>query len=144
MIRMQQVVRSPAPAPAVFDYLADFTNAVRWDPNTVRVTRLAGAGEVGTVYRVVSTFAGRSTELDYRLTDREPLALIRLRGEKKSVTAVDTIAVTAVDSGTEVCYTVEFDFHGVLGLAEPLLRPAVRSLLRAGADGLGRQLAELA
>ncbi|WP_228461205.1 SRPBCC family protein [Gordonia spumicola] len=141
---MQQTVVTTAPADAVFDYLADFTNAERWDPNALSVTTLDGDGGVGTTYRVDSKFAGRTTTLDYRLTELVPGSLIRLRGEKKSITAVDTITVTEGRSRTAVTYAVEFDFTGVLRFAEPLLRIAVARLFADGAEGLSRELDLLA
>ena len=144
MIEMQQTVSTEASATAVFDYLSDFTNAEQWDPNAVAVKTLSGDGRVGTRYRVESKFAGRTTTLDYELTDVEPHSLIRLRGEKKSITAVDTITVVEAGDRTEVTYAVAFDFHGALGLLEPLLRFAVRRLFTDGAEGLSRELDRLA
>ncbi len=153
MISMERTVRTTAPAREVFDYLSDFTNAEQWDPNADRVVRNSGHGGVGSTYVVTSKFAGRTTELEYRLVDLEPGRLIRLRGEKKSVTAIDTITVTrgdstagypaAGDADTRVTYAVEFDFHGVLGWFEPVLRIAVRRLLNDGAVGLAAALAKL-
>ncbi|EGD54270.1 SRPBCC family protein [Gordonia sp. PS3] len=146
MISMQRTVTTTAPAVAVFDYLADFTNAEQWDPNAVKVIRLsddAGTPSGDVVYRVTSRFAGRETDLDYRLVDLQPHTLIRLRGEKPAVTAVDTIRIEPRPDGTAVTYAVEFDFHGVFGLLAPLLRPAVRRLLEQGAVGLSEELARL-
>ncbi|QRY62009.1 SRPBCC family protein [Gordonia sp. PDNC005] len=143
MIEMQRTVSTEASATAVFDYLSDFTNAEQWDPNAVAVKSLSGDGRVGTRYRVESKFAGRTTTLDYELTDLKPHSLIRLRGEKKSITAVDTITVTEGRGRTDVTYAVAFDFNGVLGLFEPLLRFAVRRLFSDGAEGLTRELDRL-
>lgn len=148
MISMERTVRTTAPARAVFDYLSDFTHAEQWDPNADRVVRNSGDGGVGSTYVVTSKFAGRTTDLEYRLVDLEPDRLIRLKGEKKSVTAIDTITVTggdpaAGDADTRVTYAVDFDFHGVLGWFEPVLKIAVRRLLNDGAVGLEEALAKL-
>ncbi|MGB3302142.1 MAG: SRPBCC family protein [Gordonia sp. (in: high G+C Gram-positive bacteria)] len=143
MIELQRTVYTEAPAEAVFTYLADFGNAEDWDPNAVSVHRLSGDGGVGTEYRVESMFAGRSTELDYRVTDLEPHNLIRLRGQKKSITAVDTITIVEGAARTAVTYAVAFDFKGVLAIAEPVLKIAVRRLLDQGAQGLSRELQRL-
>ncbi len=144
MIEMQRTVFTHAPVAEVFAYLSDFTNAEQWDPNAVSVARLSGDGGVGTRYRVESTFAGRTTSLDYELTDLEPRSLIRLRGEKKSITAVDTITVTEGGARNVVTYAVAFEFKGVLRLFEPVLRLAVKRLLSDGAEGLTRELDRLA
>lgn len=146
MIEMQRTVQTTSSPVAVFDYLADFTNAAQWDPNTIDVARVHGDGAIGTEYRVTSTFAGRTTELNYQLTDLESHSLIRFRAGKKSVTAVDTLLIHGVDSvdgGTAVTYLVEFNFHGLLGLVEVLLKPAVRRLLDEGADSLRTELQKL-
>lgn len=144
MIEMSRTVHTAAPAKEVFEYLADFTTAQQWDPNAVRVQRTSGDGGVGTMYTVTSKFAGMTTDLDYQLTERVPNSRIRLKGEKKSITAVDTITITPEDSGTAVTYEVAFDFHGALHYAEPLLKLAVKKLLSDGAEGLSTELDKLA
>lgn len=143
MIELQRTVYTEAPAETVYNYLADFGNAEEWDPNAVSVERLAGDGGVGTEYRVKSMFAGRSTVLNYRVTELMPHSLIRLTGEKKAVTAVDTITIVTGAARTAVTYAVAFDFKGVFALAEPVLKIAVRRLLEQGAEGLSRELQKL-
>ena len=59
------------PVEEVFAYLADFTTTTRWDPGTVRTTRESGDGTVGTRYRNVSKFMGRTVELTYVVEDRD-------------------------------------------------------------------------
>ncbi|GED96294.1 SRPBCC family protein [Gordonia crocea] len=140
MITMERTVTTAASPDAVFAYLSDFTTAAQWDPNAVEVVRTTGDGGVGTVYRVTSKFAGRTTELDYCVVDLEQTSLIRLVGEKKSITAVDTITIGSDDAGTHVTYAVEFSFHGPLRLAEPLLKFAVADLFKSGAIGLSEAL----
>lgn len=141
---MRRTIHTRAPAGAVFDYLADFTNAEQWDPHTIAVTPVSGTGALGTEYHVISRFAGRTTGLTYRLTELRRPELIELRAAKKSLSAVDTITVAATASGAAVTYAVAFDFHGPLGLVEPLLRYPVRRLLDDGAARLGTVLDRLA
>ncbi|NLG46431.1 SRPBCC family protein [Gordonia sp. (in: high G+C Gram-positive bacteria)] len=143
MIEMQRTVYTNAPVSAVYAYLADFGNAEDWDPNAIAVTRLSGNGGVGTEYRVESLFAGRSTLLDYRVTDLDPNKLIRLRGEKKAITAVDTITIVEGAARVAVTYAVAFEFNGVFAMVEPVLKIAVRRLLEQGAQGLSRELLRL-
>ncbi|MGC5026430.1 MULTISPECIES: SRPBCC family protein [unclassified Tsukamurella] len=144
MITKQHTVHTSAPVDVVFTYLADFTNAQEWDPNAVRVTRLLGNGGVGSTYRVTSRFAGATTDLDYELTDLQPTSLIRLRGRKSSVTAVDTISIAPEEAGSAVTYAVEFTFHGLLRFLEPVLTLAVDKLFVDGAEGLSANLDQLA
>ncbi|MCS3779438.1 SRPBCC family protein [Tsukamurella ocularis] len=144
MITKQQTVRTAAPVEVVFAYLADFTHAQQWDPNAVAVTCLAGDGGVGSTYQVTSMFAGVRTDLDYELTDLEPASLIRLRGHKSSLTAVDTITIAPDGAGSAVTYAVEFSFHGAFRLFEPVLTLAVNKLFTDGARGLSAHLDALA
>ncbi|HVG84551.1 MAG TPA: SRPBCC family protein [Vicinamibacterales bacterium] len=144
MITKQHTVHTSAPANAVFAYLADFTNAQGWDPNAVAVTRLTGDGGVGSTYRVTSRFAGARTDLDYELAELEPTSLIRLRGHKSALTAVDTITIDPTATGSAVTYAVEFTFHGVFRFLEPVLSLAVNKLFTDGAEGLSAHLEKLA
>ena len=116
------------PLDAVFDYLSDFTTTTDWDPATVTTVRRHGSGGVGTTYLNTSTFRGRTTQLTYVVDELAHLQLIRLRGENKTVTAVDTMTFRSVGDGTEVTYTAEFTFKGLSRIAAPLLKPAFERL----------------
>ena len=61
--------------------------------------------------------------------------LIQLRGENKTVTAIDTLTFRHRDAGTEVTYAAEFTFKGPSRLLAPLLRPAFE---RLGNEAAGR------
>lgn len=136
MIVIDKTVRTDAQPGEVFDYLADFTTTSEWDPGTQSTIRIEGDGGLGTVYRNVSTFAGRRTELDYLVVLFEPGHRIRLRGENPSLIAYDTITVLPSRGGTLVSYRAEFAFRGILAAVEPLLRLPVRALGAAGVAGM--------
>src|SRR5450432_260569 len=109
-MKLRRTVVTDKPLGAVFDYLSDFTTTTEWDPGTVTTVRQQGDGGVGTTYLNTSQFLGRTSELTYvvrELVDRER---IQLRGENKTLTAVDTITFRPVPSGTEVTYAAEFTF----------------------------------
>lgn len=143
-MRLERTVLVRRPVDRVFGYLADFTTTEQWDPGTVRTERVSGDGGVGTLYRNVSRFLGRRTELEYVVTDLQSPRLIRLHGRNSTVTATDTMQFAATDDGsTRVRYQAEFEFHGPARLLAPLLRPALRRLgdraaaqLRATLDAL--------
>lgn len=143
MIQMQRTVYTQAAPDAVFAYLADFTTTEQWDPGTVRTVRVAGDGGVGTRYENTSTFAGRTSDLVYEVTEVTPGKSIRLRGENSSLIAHDTITVRPDSDGSQVTYQIEFAFQGLLRWAEPLLRLAVGNLMDNGAQGLRRELAKI-
>jgi len=89
-MKLQKIVVAGKPLDAVFDYLADFTTTTDWDPGTVVTVNQHGDGGVGTTYLNTSTFLGRRTQLTYTVREFVPGERIRLRGENKTVTAVDT------------------------------------------------------
>jgi carbon monoxide dehydrogenase subunit G len=142
-MQIQRTVETQAAPAAVFDYLTDFTRTTEWDPGTVSTVRVEGDGGVGTVYDYVSEFNGNRTELRYTVVDHVPHSLFRLRGENKTVTAVDTMEIVAVGSGSRVTYTADFTFKGVAKLAVPFLGRAFRKLGDEAEDGLRQALASL-
>ena len=111
-MRVQQTVIVSKPLDAVFGYLSDFTTTTEWDPGTVTTVTQHGDGGVGTTYRNTSTFLGRTTELTYVVQEFVPGERVRLRGENKSVVAVDTMSFHRVEGGTEVTYAADFTFRG--------------------------------
>jgi carbon monoxide dehydrogenase subunit G len=119
-----------APPEAVFDYLADFTNAEEWDPGTVSCERVAGDGGVGTVYRNVSSFLGRTTEITYTTVEVERPTRIHLTGHNEQFDGHDVMGVRASGTGSEVTYTAEFAFRGAARFAAPLVAAYLPVLAR--------------
>ena len=110
-MRLLRTVVVEKPLSAVVDYLSDFTTTTQWDPGTLTTVRQHGNGGVGTTYLNTSTFLGRNTRLTYVVDEFVDRQLIRLRGENKTVMAVDTMTFRPVASGTEVPYTADFSRH---------------------------------
>src|SRR6478672_1106043 len=84
----------------VYAFLSDFANAEQWDPGTVECTRIDGDGGVGTTYRNVSSFLGRTTELVYVATELEPPTLVHFVGTNDQFTGHDKISMRASGAGT--------------------------------------------
>ena len=118
----------------------DFTTTTEWDPGTVVTVKRDGDGGVGTTYRNTSRFLGRETQLTYVVRDLIPGQRIQLRGENKTVIAVDTMSFRSVDAATEVTYTAEFTFKGLSRLLAPLLRPALERLGTEAETGMHKAL----
>ncbi len=142
-MRLQKTVVVGKPLDAVFGYLSDFTTTTEWDPGTVATVNQRGDGGVGTTYLNTSTFLGRTTQLTYVVREFVRGERIQLRGENKTVTAVDTMGFRRVDDGTEVTYDAELTFKGLARLVAPLLRPAFERLGRQAQAGLYRALNQL-
>jgi carbon monoxide dehydrogenase subunit G len=115
----------------VLDYLKDFSRAQEWDPGTVSCQRIEHSEgspvEVGSTWRNVSRFAGRETELRYRLDRMEPGRLTFV-GANKTATSVDDIVLTAQAGGTQIAYTSRITFNGPAKLVGPFLRPVLKRL----------------
>ncbi|QZY29742.1 SRPBCC family protein [Nocardioides coralli] len=142
-MEIQRSVETQASPDAVFAYLSDFTNTTDWDPGTVSTELAQGDGGVGSVYHNVSEFNGRKTELRYTVVEHQPPNRLVLRGENKTVTAVDTMAIEPSGSGTRVTYTADFEFKGLAKLVTPFLGGAFKKLGDEAEEGLREALAQL-
>src|ERR1700749_1929136 len=142
-MKVQKTVVVDKPLEAVFGYLSDFTTTTEWDPGTVVTVNQHGDGGAGTTYLNTSTFLGRTTPLAYVAREFIPGERLRLRGENKTVIAVDTMTFRSVDAGTEVTYTAEFTFKGPSRLLTPLLRPAFERLGQQAQTGMRTALNQL-
>jgi uncharacterized protein YndB with AHSA1/START domain len=142
-VKLQKTVIVDKPLDAVFSYLSDFTTTTEWDPGTVVTVHNYGDGGVGTAYSNTSTFLGRKTQLTYIVREFIPGQRIRLRGENKTVSAVDTMTFRSLGAGTEVTYTAEFTFKTAARLLAPLLRPAFQRLGKQAQAGMRKALNQL-
>lgn len=142
-MRLTRTVVADQPLDAVSGYLCDFTTTTEWDPGTVVTVIRHGDGGVGTTYLNTSVFLGRRTRLAYVVHELVPGERIALRGENKTVIAVDTMSFRRVEAGTEVTYTAEFTFKGPSRLLTPLLRPALERLGNQAQAGLRIALSQL-
>lgn len=129
---------------AVYDYLADFTNAEEWDPGTVSCERVSGDGGVGTVYRNVSSFLGRTTEVTYTTVEAERPTRIHLTGHNEQFDGHDVMGVRASGTGSEVTYTAEFAFKGAARFAVPVVAAYLPVLAKKTVDELRTHLDRLA
>jgi uncharacterized protein YndB with AHSA1/START domain len=142
-MRLTRTVTTAKPLDKVFAYLSDFSTTTEWDPGTVRTVRTAGDGGPGTEYHNTSTFAGRQIQLTYVVKELVPNKRISLRGENGTVIADDTMTFRAADGETEVTYTADFTFKGVVRFVAPLLKPAFTRLGNQAETGLAAALARL-
>ena len=142
-MRLLRTVVVEKPLGAVFDYLSDFTTTTQWDPGTVTTVRQHGNGGIGTTYLNTSTFLGRKTRLTYVVDEFVDRQLIRLRGENKTVMAMDTMTFRPVASRTEVTYTAEFTFKGLSRFVAPPLKPAFEHLGNQAEAGMRKALNQL-
>lgn len=129
MIRVTRTFTVDKPVDEVVGYLADFSNAVDWDPGTQSCERQdAGPVHVGSTWRNVSKFLGRETVLNYRLEALRP-GHITLIGSNKTATSTDDITVRdASPDGSEVTYRASIKLNGLARLGEPVAKAAMERL----------------
>ncbi|MFD4245726.1 SRPBCC family protein [Streptomyces sp. NPDC058525] len=139
---MIQVVRTMLISRSLDDtvaYLADFAHTQEWDPATVSCVRLdQGPVRPGSLWRNVSRFRGRTTELSYRLDVQESDRLVFI-GENSSAVITDDLRLTPVSEGsTRLVYAAAFRFKGLARLAAPFLRKDIDRLADDVAAALPR------
>ena len=120
----------------LFRYFADFTTTNEWDPNTVKTTLLTGEGGIGSTYSNTSKFNGKESSLVYEVIEFKPNTLIRLRGENKNITAVDTMSIKDNGNTRTFTYEAKFRLKGLGNLVAPFLAKAFKKLAHDAEEGL--------
>lgn len=124
-ITVERKVTSPLSPTEVFALLSDFTRTEEWDPGTISTEKLSGDGKVGTTYRNISSFMGNKTELIYTVEQYDEPNIYQVRGQNKTVEALDTMTFKAnASGGTDMTYRAEFRFKGLAKLIAPFTIPA--------------------
>jgi len=140
-MHVERTFTVPVPIEVAFDYLSDFENTNEWDPGTIETRRTSGDGGLGTIYANTSTFAGRRTELTYETVGFDRPTFFSARGTNKTATATDSLTFTRDGERTLIHYRADFQFHGVVKLAAPLVvRPRLKSLADETVEQLRRSL----
>jgi dehydrogenase/reductase SDR family protein 12 len=122
MIRLQKTIEVPRPIDEVFRYTSDFSNIEQWDPGVSESSKLsAGLIGVGSRFRVIVKFGLSTTPMDYVITVYEPPQHVVLEGEGGSIHALDDIRFEATPTGTQIAYTADLSFTGLIGFTEPFL-----------------------
>ena len=135
MIRVEKSTVVRRPSEDVFAFVADQTNATRWQSGIVEIRRLTdGPPEVGTRHTFTRTLMGR------RITgENEYVAFVP--GERVAFRTTSgpgllaSYTVTAMPDGTRVTAMMELDVSGILSVAEP---PVSRALSRDVVANLAR------
>ena len=144
MAQLIETRRVAAPLEEAFNYTADFTNIENWDPGVATSKRLdEGDLEVGSTFDVMVLFGSRQSPMTYTITHYEPHHRVVLEGTGKTLTAVDDIRFTTIDGGTEVSYTADLEFKGIMSFAAPFLGSTLDKVGKKALDGLASQLGPL-
>ena len=128
MIDVHGEIQINRPVGEVFEFLADQTNAPRWQDGLIEVRReTEGAIRVGTRHTAVRRFLGRRLELSNEYVRFEPQRQITFTGASGPMTFEMTYATEpAAMDGTKVTGHMTMNQRGLLGLADPLVSRAMR------------------
>ena len=145
MTRLHERIETPLPIDETFDFIADFANAMHWDPGVATSERIdAGPVGLGARYRLGVRMRGRVVPMEYRITAFEPPHRVVLTGTGSGIDAVDEITFATVAGGTSIDYTADIRLQGALGLIQPLLGRAFAKLASDALGGMQRALDERA
>jgi len=111
---------SPAEA---FAYMADFSNALEWDPSVVEATRATtdpvGAGSS---FDLVVEFGGRKLPMQYEMVSYDEPRSFVVESQKPSFTSRDTVTVSPAAAGSTVHYDAVLEFKGAGRLLDPVMQ----------------------
>jgi carbon monoxide dehydrogenase subunit G len=139
--RITEHIETPLAPEAAFAFIADFANAMHWDPGTVTSERIDdGPVGLGARYRLGVRLGGRVAPMEYRISTFQPPNRVVLVGEGSGVSAVDDIRFEPSGSGTRIDYSADIRLGGVLRLVQPFLGRAFAKLGRDALDGMQRTL----
>jgi carbon monoxide dehydrogenase subunit G len=145
MTRLNERIETPLPIEAAFAYVADFANAMHWDPGVATSERVdAGPVGLGARYRLGVRMRGRVAPMEYRISVFEPPHRVVLAGEGSRVSAIDDIRFEPAGTGTRIDYTADIRLGGLLQLVQPFLGGAFAKIARDALDGMQLTLDERA
>jgi hypothetical protein len=145
MARFRTTIPSSRTVEETIDYIADFANALDWDPATVATERLdPGAPAVGNRFRLTEKFVGRTLPMEYRIIELDRPRRVVLQAELSAVRSIDTITVeSAGDGGTGSVLTYDAELQprtALVRVLDPITGLLFKRMASGGAEGLRREL----
>ncbi|AII11175.1 SRPBCC family protein [Rhodococcus opacus] len=137
MIDVEDSIVITRPIGEVFDFVADQTNAPRWQDGLLAVRRITdGPPAVGTKHVVVRTFLGRRLELTNEYVHYEPNKKITFTGASgPSSFDVSYLTDTTAD-GTRVTCQMRMEQKGLFKLGDPLVAANLKRAFAANLHNL--------
>lgn len=140
-----RTITTDKPKSEVFSYLADFTNAVHWDPGTEQsVPRDATGARVGQIYDLVVVWGSRKLSMIYETTELVPGDRVTFVGDGSTTRAVDTLTFSDLpDARTQIVYSADITLKWPYRVTEPFLGAKFTELGDEAEASLIRVLASL-
>ena len=128
---------TPLPIDAVYDYLADFSNAADWDPGVTDARCITeGPLAEGSRFHVDFRFLGREVPLAYTLVQAQRPHRIVFEGGGERFQSIDTLTLERRADGTRVTYDAQLVLPGWWYLADGPLHLAFQFIGREAIRGL--------
>jgi hypothetical protein len=122
-------------------YMADFANAVEWDPGVVASERLFdGPVALGSRFLLQAAFGKSVVAMEYVLAAYEPGKRLLLVAETDRVKSIDEITFATTATGCAVTYDADLETLGRFRWATPLVAVMFRKIGDRARDGLKRVL----
>lgn len=138
---LRETLEVARPLDDVFAFVGDFANTKDWDPGVEDARKVTdGPIRVGTRYEVDVVFNGRKLPMTYDVEVWEPPHRVVLRGDGKTIRAVDDIRFEATAGGTLIRYSADLRLKGLLSLLEPLMKKRFAHTGEAAMDGMRQAL----
>jgi carbon monoxide dehydrogenase subunit G len=126
VIRVEKSTGIARPTEEVFAFVADQTNAPRWQSGFVDIRRLTdGPPGLGTRYAFTRTLMGRRMAGENEYVEFEPARRVAFR-TTSGPGLLASYAVEPTQAGTRLTSTIELDVSGILSIAEPLVARALK------------------
>jgi len=138
MVRIQATITVSAGIQECFDFIADFRNLPKWNPNDERVELLTDPPlRLGSIFKVNTSLNDRKMTLDYEVVEWGSPLRAALATDSKLFSAIDYVNLSANKFGTEVTYTGDFTFKGAMRIVAPILiTPKLRKLFSENIENL--------
>jgi uncharacterized protein YndB with AHSA1/START domain len=127
MIEVEDSIVIARPIDEVFTFVADQTNAPRWQEGLSEVRRVTeGPPGVGTKHVVVRKFMGRKLELTNEYVHYEPNTKITFTGASGPSRFEAEYRVEATAEGTRLTCHMQMEQKGLFKLGDPLVAASLR------------------
>ena len=123
MARYVTTIESKLSPAEAFAYMADFSNALHWDPSVVEASRSAtGAVGNGSTFDLVVKFGGRKLPMRYEIVSYDEPRVVVIEAQQPSFTSRDTITVAPIGDGSTVHYDALLEFKGPGRMLDPIMQ----------------------
>ena len=125
MFKFEHSVIINRPVKEIFDFVTEVTNHPKFSPSETAEWASQDAPKLGSIFRSVSRFLGRSIESTGEITSWNPPHKYSYSGNSGPITLFNQWEFEEIDGGTQVTLSGEVEAGGFFNVAEGLLAKQV-------------------